>query len=41
MHVDRTQSSFLAQAYLEAGPFGETGHACRMNFFLYLAGTGL
>lgn len=40
MHVDRTTSTFLSQAYMEVGPFGETGIACRMNFYLYLAGTG-
>jgi len=40
MHIDRTHSSFMANATLESGPLGATGLACQMSFWLYLAGSG-
>ncbi|XP_076802493.1 MAM and LDL-receptor class A domain-containing protein 1-like [Clavelina lepadiformis] len=40
MHIDRTQSSFLSNATMETGPLGPSGIACRVNFYLYLGGTG-
>jgi len=41
LHIDRTQSSFLANATVETGPLGPSGIACRLNFYLYLGGTGI
>ncbi|XP_078483553.1 MAM and LDL-receptor class A domain-containing protein 1 isoform X3 [Ciona intestinalis] len=39
MHVDATQSTFLASAELMSPPFGQTGLACTMTFMHYQGGT--
>lgn len=40
MHIDKTQSSILANATMVTVAMGETGLACIMHFALYLGGTG-
>uniref|UniRef100_H2YIR2 MAM domain-containing protein n=1 Tax=Ciona savignyi TaxID=51511 RepID=H2YIR2_CIOSA len=39
MHVDATQSTFLASAELMSPPFGQTGLACTMSFMHYQGGS--
>ena len=39
MHVDATQSTFLAQAELKSVALGRTGIPCQMSFMHHQGGT--
>ena len=39
MHVDETQSTFLAQAELKSPPLGRTSLACTMTFMHHQGGS--